>query len=449
MDKLKELRKKLEDAIARMEEILNSGEEKDFTEDEEKEYSSLEKDVEKLKADIKIEEEKLAKAAERKAALEKEKEELKKPVNIPDDGNIVRNVQRVQVNEPEDFKSLDEFLDIAFRAVLRVPGGRDNRLMRYYSPVMHIEDESQKREFRDMSMGEATAGGYMVPAQWVPELKELAIQNAIVRPRADVIPAGSPPDAEVTIPVGNQETYINMGVDVVWVGEGKTKTETEPVLKEHSWIPHEVAGYITLTDKLLRNWPAAMAFAKKRLSFAIMQAEDWAFLRGTGVAQPHGILTQNCRILQARNTALQINWADVRDMYWQCYKLGGSPIWVYNPSCLPQLMGISDPNTSGTMIWQPSAREGEPSRLLGIPMVENQRSPVLGAQGDLMLLNLSYYVIKDGSGPFIAASPHVYFTSNKTVVKIFWNVDGDSWLQAPIPLEDGTNQMSPFIILDA
>ena len=41
MDKLKELRKKLEETIARMNEILNSGEEKDFTDEEEKEYTAL------------------------------------------------------------------------------------------------------------------------------------------------------------------------------------------------------------------------------------------------------------------------------------------------------------------------------------------------------------------------------------------------------------------------
>ena len=59
------------------------------------------------------------------------------------------------------------------------------------------------------------------------------------------------------------------------------------------------------------------------------------------------------------------------------------------------------------------------------------------------------YLIKDGSGPFVSASEHVYFTSNKTVIKIFTNVDGKSWLNEPIPLEGSTaNTVSPFVVLN-
>jgi len=67
----------------------------------------------------------------------------------------------------------------------------------------------------------------------------------------------------------------------------------------------------------------------------------------------------------------------------------------------------------------------------------------------LILADLSYYLIKDGSGPFVAASPHVYFTTNKTVIKIFWNVDGQSWLNDPLGLEGSVaNTVSPFVVLN-
>ena len=73
--------------------------------------------------------------------------------------------------------------------------------------------------------------------------------------------------------------------------------------------------------------------------------------------------------------------------------------------------------------------------------------PQLGARGDLALVDLSYYLIKDGSGPFIASSEHVHFTTNKTVIKAFWNVDGAPWLNTPIVQENGDTQ-SPFVVLD-
>jgi HK97 family phage major capsid protein len=72
----------------------------------------------------------------------------------------------------------------------------------------------------------------------------------------------------------------------------------------------------------------------------------------------------------------------------------------------------------------------------------------VGTEGDLILADCSYYLIKNGSGPFVEASPHVYFTSNQTVIKAFWNVDGKPWLSQPIPLEGSTsNTVSPFVVL--
>lgn len=71
----------------------------------------------------------------------------------------------------------------------------------------------------------------------------------------------------------------------------------------------------------------------------------------------------------------------------------------------------------------------------------------LGQPGDVWLADLKHYLIKDGSGPFVAASEHVYFMQNKTVIKAFWNVDGAPWLTQPIQLENGY-QASPFVKLD-
>ena len=87
--------------------------------------------------------------------------------------------------------------------------------------------------------------------------------------------------------------------------------------------------------------------------------------------------------------------------------------------------------------------------LLGTPIVFSERSPALGSKGDLMLLNLSYYLILDGSGPFAASSEHILFLSNQTVFRISWNFQGKPWLSEPLALEGATNiQVSPFVVLN-
>jgi len=47
-----------------------------------------------------------------------------------------------------------------------------------------------------------TGGGFLVPTQFRTEIMRVQAQDALVRPRANVIPAGSPPDAALTIANG-------------------------------------------------------------------------------------------------------------------------------------------------------------------------------------------------------------------------------------------------------
>lgn len=332
------------------------------------------------------------------------------------------------------FRSLGEFLSSVSDAMVWHSGAFDNRL----------------NELRQtQSMGEGTSGGFMVPTQFRPDLMQVTPQEAIVRPRATVIPAGTPPDAEVTVPVLNQTAAENVygGVEVQWLGEGDTKNQTDFELKQKDLVPHEVAGYITATDKLLRNWPAAEATIGKLLRQAVIGAEDQAFLTGNGVAKPKGVIHSNAVVSVARAVASQIEYSDIRDMLAR-FKFGGSPVWVASQTIIPQLMNIVDPGAAGTLIWNMDAKNPMPGTIMGIPLIFNDRSPALGTLGDFCLLDLQYYLIKDGSGPFVAASPHVHFTSNKTVIKVFWNVDGDSWLDEALPLEGSTaDTVSPFIVL--
>ena len=299
---------------------------------------------------------------------------------------------------------------------------------------------------RDMSVSVPGAGGYLVPTEFRTEILKVDPQSALVRPRATVIPAGSQPDAEVSMVAldqsGNKGVYS--GVTVQWIGEGEGKPWTEPSLREISWAPHEVAGHTVVTDKLLRNAPAAGALVETLLRQAINAAEDHAFISGNGVGKPLGVLNSPATYFVNRQVANQITYADLVAMYARA-KFGGSLVWIGSQSLLPQLMSLKD--DAGALIWQPNAREGAPGTLLGIPFLLNERSPGLGQKGDLILADLQYYVIKDGAGVFVDASPHVHFTSNKTVIKAFWNVDAKPWLTTPIKQQNGF-EVSPFVALD-
>lgn len=302
----------------------------------------------------------------------------------------------------------------------------------------------------EMRMDNDTQGGFMVPPQLRQTIMRVEPQDALVRPRAEVIPAGSPPDAGITMPAldqsGTNPSNMFGGVEVQWIGEGEEKPETDANLKSITLTPHEVAGLVTVTDKLLRNWQAAGPFLENLLRGATTAAEDYAFLRGTGVHKPLGVINAGATKWINRTTANLVKYDDLVDMVARLLMRGGtSPVWSMPQSVLPQLAKMVDPE--GHYIWKANAVDGFAGTLLGYPVRWNNRSPGLGSKGDVILADWSHYLIKDGSGPFVAASEHVLFRQNKTVIKIFWNVDGAPWLSAPIKEENGW-EVSPFVGLD-
>jgi len=299
----------------------------------------------------------------------------------------------------------------------------------------------------EMRMDDGASGGFAVPAQFRDEMLKVDAQEALVRPRARVIPAGSPPDAPITMPALDQAEGVYGGVEVQWIGEGDEKPETDAKLRQVTLTPHEVAGFVTVTDKLLRNWAASDGFIRGLLREAVYAAEDFAFLRGNGVAKPLGVLNSPARVVVARAVANQVAYIDLVNMVSKLLMRGvGSPVWSMPQALLPFIATLKD--EAGNLIWAPNAQAGFAGTLLGYPVRWNNRSPALGTEGDVLLADFSYYLIKDGSGPFVAASEHVKFTSNKTVIKIFWNVDGQPWLLEPFTEENGY-EVSPFVVLGA
>ncbi len=427
-----ELKARLQDIIKRKAEGLNAmktlldkadEEERELTEAEEADFTFLDNEVEKLKK----EEARTHKMIEDETILAEPQRTVRMSINK-------------RVGSPEEFKSLGEFL----YAVRFQP--QDERLS-------YVEMDSEQRQ---QSMGVGVEGGFAVPTQFIPTLRMVDPQTAIYRPRCTVIPAGDPPDAEVSMPALDQGAAQNMygGMTVAWISEAATKPETDLVLREIKLTPHEVAGYTILTDKLLRNWGAASSLIESMLRKCVIGAEETAFAGGSGVGQPLGVRNAPARIDINRAGANAIAFADVYGMLARL-KRGGSPVWLGSPTILPQLIAMTDAGTNS--VWLPGnmntigagAANASPNTLFGIPLMWDERAPALGTAGDLSLVDLSYYLIKDGSGPFVATSEHVHFLTNRTVIKIFWNVDGGPWLNEPIPLEgSAANTLSPFVILD-
>jgi len=343
------------------------------------------------------------------------------------------------VERTHGFRSMEEFLQVA--------------LLNRADPRLHAVI-SPSGQTRDMAMLPGAAGGFLVPPQFADMLTSITPQDAIVRPRATVMPAGISPDASVTFPMLNQSGILGVyaGMTGGWVGEGGAKPETQPNLAQMTLTPHEVAAYVDVTDKLLRNNPAGVTqLIQQGFRDTILGVEDVAFISGNGVGRPRGFLghASNVNVVRAAGLGVAaIGYADTVAMLWRMLRLGSSgPVWLANPSTLPQLQVMA--SALGQLVWQPSAREGMPSTLMGYPVILNERQPVLGQIGDLMFVNLKYYMIQEGVGLSIKDDQGIgSFDHNVTRIKAFRSVDGMPMLATPLLSEDGISTFSAFVVLN-
>jgi HK97 family phage major capsid protein len=438
-----------------MKALLNKAEteNRELTAEEEAKFQALDAEYENLTAQIKEKQE----AEARKAKVAARDDDLGKPATpLYRPSASALGGMPVQPKKLDDggFANLGEFVNaVRFGdprgrlAELPVNQGQGGG---YKVPDAFVA--SMRPQFRnEWQMGVGADGGFAVPEQHdTSRILQLSYANNIVRPRAQVLPAGDPPDAAITIPAFNQGANGPLGgIDVQWIAEGADKPETDAKLYEVTLTPQEVAATTVATDKLLRNWSAGSTFITSLLRQAMMVAEEIAFLTGNGTGKPSGVLAagNTGAIAINRTTANDITYDDVLAMLARLHMAAGSsPVFVAHQYLLPKIAAMQAAN--GAYIYGAGdISRGIPATLLGYPILFTDKVPAVGTKGDLSLIDFNQYLIKDGSGPFVAASEHVLFRSNKTVIKCFWNVDGKPWVTAPLTLENGV-VVSPYVILD-
>ena len=136
-------------------------------------------------------------------------------------------------------------------------------------------------------------------------------------------------------------------------------------------------------------------------------------------------------------------WAKLLPISW------GKAIWTCSPSVVPQLLQLKDGANRAIFISIDQGVTKSPVwSLLGRPAFPTEKLPALGTRGDLMLIDPALYVIGDRMSVEIAASEHVNFLKNQMTWRVVERVDGQPWMEKAVTLQDGSTQVSPFVVLN-
>jgi len=302
---------------------------------------------------------------------------------------------------------------------------------------------------KDLVESIGASGGFLVPTEYLAQLQMYDSDSLVVRPRATVIPMRrrsiQMPVLDQTGGAANTPAWF-AGLTAYWTEEAASKTESEPNFKQIELVAHKLVLYTEASDELLNDSAISLeAFLLALYRDAIRWYEERAFVRGTGVGQPQGIINAGATISVARTAAATFGLADIISML-ESFR-GRNPVWMITQAGMSNLLQLNGPAGNPSYVFIPNAREGAPATLFGFPVFYNEHCSAVGTAGDVILADWSKYLIGDRQAVTIDSSKHNRFQYDITSWRAVHRVDGQPWLSAPFTLADGISQTSPFVIL--
>ena len=314
---------------------------------------------------------------------------------------------------------------------------------------VHPEDKRLVRT--GLSEGDDSAGGFTVPEEFANTIMMGSLEMAVIRPNgATVIPMRTDTlKIPKVVDTAHSSTLFG-GVVAYWLEETGTKTPTQPTFGQIQLIAKKLTGYTYASDELLADNAVGLeALLTRMFSGALAWYEDDGFINGNGVGKPLGILNSGALLAVNRSAASTIAIADLANVWARLLPQShGKAVWLANPSILPQLVALG----STYLTWLRGSAgaaglaDSPPATLLGRPIVFTEKCKALGTAGDIVLADLSYYLIGDRQQIAIASSQHVRFTTDETAWRFVKRVDGQPWVDSAFTPANGSS-LSPFVTL--
>jgi len=246
------------------------------------------------------------------------------------------------------------------------------------------------------------------------------------------------------------------GIRAYWAAEAAEKTASQPKFREMELKLRKVVGLVYSTDELLADATALEGWIMSNLPEELRFVVEDAVINGTGAGQPLGILNSGAVVSVAKETgqaATSLVAENIMKMWARLWNTSRrSAVWLINQDCLPQLMQLQLPvGTGGVALYMPpGGLSAAPyGTLLGRPVIESEYCQTLGTQGDIYLIDFGQFQMIEKGGIQSASSIHVRFVYDETVFRFVYRVDGQPKWDAALTPKNGTNTVSPYIMLDA
>lgn len=349
---------------------------------------------------------------------------------------------QIPTGQPTRFRSFGEQLQAVIRA--GQPGGQ-------------VDARLSLRAVQGMSEGSPSDGGFLVQTDFSAELLKRTYATGQVANRCRRIQLSGNSNSMKINAVSESSRADGSrwgGVRAYWTAEAGDKTNATPAFRQIELNLKKLTGLAYVTDELLQDAVALEQVLMQAFSEEIGFKLDDAIIRGTGSGQPQGILTAACLVTQAKETGQDADTfvaENAFNMYARLYAPSmGNAVWFINQSVWPQLfrMGLSV-GLGGAPIFLPAGSiAGQPyNTLLGLPIIAIEQTDTVGDLGDVILADMSQYLLADKGGIQSASSIHVRFVNDESVFRFVYRVDGQPWWQSALTPFNSAATQSPFVTL--
>lgn len=427
------LQQKKAAAVAKAKQINDtaSAEDRDLTADELAAYDAAMAEVSSL--DARISREQAIAAAE-----------VSEGVQVAEGARI--SVEENVAKDPKGgFNFVGEFMKAVHGASLAKinGGGIDKRLLIGASAPSTFGGESNGQD-----------GGFVIPPQFSTEIFQLSLTDTALLPLTDNVEVTG---NSMAFPKDETTAWGTNGIRAYWQGEGSAATATKPVLGQSVLRLKKLMALVPVSDEMLEDSSAMGSYLPKKIGMSMQWKTNEAILNGTGAGLPQGALTSGAVVVVAKDSGQSTGTLSATNLANMVARLPegsyGNAVWLIAPDVLPYLFTLTLGNYP---IYLPAGAnvggiQGSPyGMLLGRPIIVTQHAAAFSSQGDVSLVDLSYYQsITKAGGMQTATSMHLYFDADATAFRTTFRMDGQSKIAAAISQAKGSNKLSPFVQLGA
>ena len=381
---------------------------------------------------------------------------------LPNDGrsvtvpatSIIRVEENIEKDPKRGFASFGEYAKAVHGswAVTRTGGTVDKRLLMLPGGRHAVAPSTYGNE------GTGADGGFLVPSGFSQNVFTLSLAEDSLLPLTDnMIVEGN----GMQIPKDETTPWGANGVRAYWQGEATAGTATKPVVSMMDLRLKKLLALTPVSDELLADASALTSYLPKKMAVSIRWKTNEAILFGAGAGTPLGAYTALANSLgpvitvakEAGQATLTLQAINLAKMIARLPP-GSFPnaVWIINNDVLPYLFTLTLGNYP---IYLPG---GAPvaggiqmnpyGMLLGRPIMVSQHAKSFTNQGDILLVDMSYYqTITKAEGITMASSMHLYFDADAMAFRTTFRVDGQPKIVAPITPANGSNTLSPFVQL--